>query len=513
MGAPQAITVVGIHRRSLGSNHEAESTTCIGNPRRPDTRRPHHRLRDDVAWQSQLVSVNSAGTSGGNQRSIAAVFSPDGTKIAFESTATDLVPGAASGAVNIYVRDLTKGTTSLVSANTSGAGGNNNSEGAVFSSDSSKVAFFSFASDLVPVDTNGQMDVFVRDLTTGTTTLASANAAGTDSANGGSRDPVFSPDGTGVAFSSNASNFGPLDPGGLFDVDLYLRDLTTGTTTLVSTNPEGTDGGNGQLSFTIPVFSPDGSVVYFDSNASNLGPTDTNDTWDIYRRDRDTGITTLVTTNAAGTEAANGPSGSAQLTADGTRIFFESGASDLGVADSNGIDDVYMLDLTTGGISLVSTNAAGTGAGNGESGSIILSPSSDKIAFWSYANDLVPGGSTGNGELFVRDLGTGTTTLVLGAYSTASFSPDGGRIVFPSEANDLGPTDTNQFQDVYVQNLASGTVELVSAKSDGSDSANEDSYGPAFSPTGNRILFHSYASNLGPTDANDRMDVYVATLR
>jgi Tol biopolymer transport system component len=83
------------------------------------------------------------------------------------------------------------------------------------------VAFVTDAGNLGPADGNGLSDVYVKDLTTGATILVSANAAGTSGGNGESRAPVFSPDGTKVAFTSDAGDLGPDDAGS--QPDLYLR--------------------------------------------------------------------------------------------------------------------------------------------------------------------------------------------------------------------------------------------------------------------------------------------------
>ena len=150
------------------------------------------------------------------------------------------------------------------------------SRGRHVSPDGTKVAFVSVSSDFGPTDsprwTGNNDDLYVRDLTTGTTTLVSVNAAGTDSANGHSVTPVFSPDSTKIAFMSAGSDLGAVDTNDTFDI--YLRDLTTGTTTLVSANGVGTAAGNSYSQN--PVFSPDGSRIAFESAAEDLGTVDTN---------------------------------------------------------------------------------------------------------------------------------------------------------------------------------------------------------------------------------------------
>jgi hypothetical protein len=205
----------------------------------------------------------------------------------FESTANDLGPtdtdGGSSEPQDIYLRDLSSGTTSLVSVNAASTdSGNGMSSQPDFSPDGTKVTFTSRADDLGPTDPNLNDDVYVRDLTTGTTSLVSVNAAGTSAANGlsGGR-PTFSPDGTRIGFTSFGSNFGPPDTNGLPDV--YVRDLTTETTTLASPNAAGTSGSNG-----FPVFHGfvgGSDRVVFRTTASNMGPADGNGRADIYVRD------------------------------------------------------------------------------------------------------------------------------------------------------------------------------------------------------------------------------------
>src|SRR5262249_4452129 len=124
------------------------------------------------------------------------------------------------------------------------------------------VAFESCATDLVAHDTNGVVDVFVRDLKLGRTILVSANAAGTDTGNAGSRDHSFSGDGRLVAFTSEASDLVQTDRNGAADV--FVRDLRNGTTRLVSLRRDSLDSGNAESSH--PVMSANGRFVAFRSH-------------------------------------------------------------------------------------------------------------------------------------------------------------------------------------------------------------------------------------------------------
>jgi hypothetical protein len=159
------------------------------------------------------------------------------------------------------------------------------------------VTFESYAGDLVATDTNADKDVFVRDLTTGVTRLVSARADGHDAGNGASSAPTFSPDGKKVVFTSSANDLGPEDHNGtpstgpLFDV--YIRDLTDDTTSLVSSRADGSQSANDVsagldvghlrpgLAGRLPMFTASGRVVFV-SFATDLGPTDTNGESDLF---------------------------------------------------------------------------------------------------------------------------------------------------------------------------------------------------------------------------------------
>jgi Tol biopolymer transport system component len=209
-------------------------------------------------------------------------ISGDGRFVVFSSGETNFVSTPdTNSAVDVFVRDLQMRTTTLVSTNSSGtATGNAGSRDAIISADGRFVAFSSTAGDLVPNDANGQSDVFIRDLQTGTTTLASANRLGTDSGNGASTSPVLSDDGRFVTFSSSASDLVENDTNG--QEDIFVRDLQTGKTTLVSVNRAGTNSGNATSS--APVISANGNFVAFSSAANDLVTTDTNGQSDVFVR-------------------------------------------------------------------------------------------------------------------------------------------------------------------------------------------------------------------------------------
>lgn len=366
----------------------------------------------------------------------------------------------------------------------------------MISPDGTLVAFESDESDLGPTDTNGLSDLYLRDMVGGTTRLVATNAAGTDSGNAPSSAHMFTPDSSQLVFQSSANDLGPVDTNP--SSDSYLYDIATGDVTLAAPNETGTDAR--PRGSTVKDFSSDGTKLLFDSYAQ------------VYVREQATGATTLASVNANG--GGNGTSQSADLSDDGTKVVFTSYASDLGPTDTNGstrsVYDVYVRDLAAGTTSLVSVNAAGTDAGNlgAYDPFASFSPDGTLVAFSSASSDLVPDDTNTCAEppwttvqpcpdAFVHDLTTGATTLVSadadgtgpgnGFSRTPVFSPDGTRVLFVSQASNLGPVDTNGADDVYVRDLVTGTVTLVSANSEGTDSANSGSFAPSFGPDGTTV--------------------------
>jgi len=176
------------------------------------------------------------------------------------------------------------------------------------------------------------------------------------SATGDSGDSLLSPDGRFVMFLSNADNLATNDHNGPV-MDVFLRDRQTGGTILVSVNVAGTGGGNGDSS--APDFTPDGRFVAFESRASNLVAGDTNGAADVFVRDLVEGSTTLVSVNSVGAGAGHGVSSGPVITPDGRFVAFSSTADDLVEGDTNRLEDVFVRDLLTGAMTLISRGAQG----------------------------------------------------------------------------------------------------------------------------------------------------------
>jgi hypothetical protein len=240
------------------------------------------------------------------------------------------------------------GNLDLVSraSGASGAKGNGLSKVIGISGDGRFVAFSSLATNLSPDDGDATYDSYVRDLQTGTTTLV-CRASGADGAkgNGASADGAVSADGRFVAFESGATNLDPDDGDAIFDA--YVRDLQTNTTTLVS-RASGASGpkGNADSIVFANAISSDGRFVAFASRATNLSPDDGDQTSDVFVRDLQTDATTLVS-RAAGSSGAkgNGDSYAAYLSGDGRFVAFGSQATNLSADDGDAITDVFRRDL------------------------------------------------------------------------------------------------------------------------------------------------------------------------
>jgi Tol biopolymer transport system component len=403
-------------------------------------------------------------------------------------------------------------TITRVSVDSAGNQGNAPSFGPSISADGRFVAFTSIASNLVPGDTNNNRDVFVRDLSTNTTTRVSVGSAA-NQANSLSLFPSISADGRFVAFDSYANNLVPGDTNAKSDI--FVRDLSTNTTTRVSVGSAGNQANEDSSSSSI---SADGRFVGFWSNASNLVPGDTNDSSDIFVRDLSTNTTTRVSVDSAGNQGTGGSS-DASISADGRFVAFSSNASNLVPGDTNASGDIFVRDLLTNTTTRVSVDSAGNQGNDASSGGSI-SADGRFVAFSSLASNLVPGDTNASRDIFVRDLSTNTTTRVSvsGAgnqgndYSSdASISADGRFVTFSSEASNLVPGDTNNKEDIFVRDLSTNTTTRVSVDSAGNQ-ANGLSYIPSISADGRFVAFSSDAANLVPGDTNSVGDVFVSDI-
>jgi Tol biopolymer transport system component len=413
------------------------------------------------AQVTQRVSVSSSGaqgngdSGGGNWRP---AVSSDGRYVAFDSQATNLVPGDVNGYQDIFVRDRQTGVTELVSIATSGSQGNADCWLPFMSTDGRFVAFNTLADTLVPGDTNGQYDVFLHDRQNGTTERVSIGSGGVEG-DGPSAYASISADGRYVAFHSLAANLVTGDTN--FNWDVFVRDRQAGTTERISIDSGGLQGNFASL---FPSISADGRYVAFQSAADNLVPGDTNGVNDIFVRDRLTGTTERVSLDSNGTEG-NLDSRLPSISADGRFVAYNSEATNLVPGDTTGGDDIFVRDRQAGTTERVSVTSGGGQAGLG---SIAATISADGrfVAFQSIADNLVPGDTNLAPDVFVHDRQSGTTERVSVdsggsqgnlASVLASISATGRYVVFVSDARDLVPGDTNLRVDIFLRDRTGGT--------------------------------------------------------
>ena len=412
-------------------------------------------LRHDISTgETILVSLSSAGVQGNDASVWVYPFiSYDGKLVAFDSKATNLVaqPENLPGFFNVHLRDMDDETTEFIAFTPElGLPVNCQSWKPSISDDGNLVAFGCSGFNLVPGDTNGEEDIFVRDLSAGVTSRVSVSTTGAQ-ANGHSSEPRISGDGRHVAFYSGATNLVTGDTNDFLDV--FVHDRQTSQTTRVSVSSA---GGEGNGLSQRPSISADGRYVAFNSQATNLAPEpDGNGALDCFVHDRQTGHTELVSVSLAGAAGignqGNGYSWQPHINPDGRYVAFTSGASDLVDGDTNGCEDVFVRDRLLGRTIRVSVTPAGVQSNAGSSFPSI-SDDGRRIAFQSSASNLVPGDINGYGDVLVAILAYGTPP-VLSWTGKRGFQTDG---VHPN----AGEADLTSFQ---------FRVKLTDADGDGPD--------------------------------------------
>jgi archaellum component FlaF (FlaF/FlaG flagellin family) len=398
--------------------------------------------------------------------------------------------------------------TTRISVSTGGVQANSFASMAGLSLLGRYAVFSSAASNLVPGDTNRTSDAFLYDRRSGTTTRVSLSNTGAQSP-GRSNAQGISADGRYVVFSSSAS----LVPGDTNDVDdTYVRDVRRHRTVLVSVSSSGQQQNDSSSEAAI---SGDGRYVTFSSYASNLVPGDTNDTFDIFVRDMRTGRTTRVSVGDRG-QQADSFSLEPTISADCRYVGFMSYATNLVPGDTNDTNDAFLHDLRTGRTTRVSVSNTGEQA-DGHSSSLTLSANGRFAAFFSVADNLVPGDTNEPADVFVRDRWAGTTTLVSvpaaggvadGPSFSSAISADGRFVAYLSEAPNMVTPSPGTIGNIYVRDRWTRTTTLVSNAANGAQ-ANSSSWDVTLSGDGRSVGFTSSATNLVRGDTNGQYDAFV----
>ena len=373
-------------------------------------------VRDRVAGTTERVSINSSSEQA-DGLSDRATISSNGRFVAFDSQATNLVPGGVH-ALYVYVRDRETGETSRVSVPSQLPTGAN----AFFNAISSDGRFVVFMSQAV-----GAAQIYEYDRALDATTLVSATPSGAPSA--GPSGFVYnglavSADGRFVAFASDAADLVVGDSNG--HPDVYLRDVAAATTTRIS---QGVGGAESDGTSVGPVITGDGRFIAFDSDAVNLVtgtvfPTQGSATRS-YVRDRVTGETKLVSVQSDGGAA---PGNVTDVSDDGRFVLLETDSSSvvpyppgctvtiagssLPCSSISGVDaPIVVRDLHRGTSERVSVNTSGEPAVRGSHAATTsseprMTADGSKIVFSSDADNLVSGDTNGSDDVFVRERDT-----------------------------------------------------------------------------------------------------------
>jgi hypothetical protein len=442
--------------------------------------------------------------------------SADG-KVVFFETEEQLVPGDTDTKRDVYERSYDEGVGAYVTRAVSlGPAGGNDAYPALFekaSADGMKV-FFSTEESLVEADTDHKMDVYMRDLETGTTTLVSQGESGCAPACGnGASDAGFataSADGS-KAFFVSEEELTSEDTDA--SVDVYVRDLTTETTKLVSAGGASCAPacGNGASSASLRGISADASHAYF-TTAESLSISDTDSAVDIYSRNLVNGTTSLVSEGGVGCVPACGNSGAVPVfqgsSEDGSRAFFTTDEQ-LVSGDEDTATDIYARDLPAGPTFLISGGKAGTATA-----SFAAASGDGTHVFFTTAEPLV--GEDEDEANDVYEWSGGNLSLVSSAACVSecgsnfdAVSADSETVVF-STAEQLVGEDTDKSVDIYEQGVGGGAPVLVSREAVGCGGCGNGPADARFnraSADASHVVFSS-SEVLSPEDGDGEDDIY-----
>lgn len=407
------------------------------------------------AYQTTLSRISTtASGSEANATSLEPSISSNGKFVAFASDASNLVSSDTNNKVDIFLKEIKTNKVIRVSVASDGVEANNGSSNPAVSRDGRYITFSSEASNLVDNDTNNTADIFVYD-----TKLHNiqriTKAHDQSELNGWSSSPEISANGRFITYFSLATNAVPGDDQDY--ADIFLFDTKYHTTTLISTSlNKGLANGNSGLSGG-PDVSDDGRFVVFESNASNLVPSDTNGAInDVFIRDTTANKTRLVSQTPEGNQG-DSDSYWPTISGDGRRIAFGSQATNLITNDTNNVWDIYVRDFKHNTIERVSVTSADQQT-NGESHHPDISDNGRYVSYFSAADNIVSGDSNLVWDVFAVD----TKKMRTIRASTANDGTQGdqisywptisnhGNVAFSSDATTLVPNDTNNAIDIFL---------------------------------------------------------------
>lgn len=412
------------------------------------------------------VSESTAGAVGNGESRGPLSLTGDGRLIAYSSDATNLVASDANRKEDVFVSGSDGSFTRIMSVGRLNNASNGDSSGASISDDGVRLVFSSTANNLTPGDGNGKRDIYLKE-SNGTVFLVSRT--GNDAANDESFNPTISADGSIITFTSAATNLVPGDTNGKLDIYMAQVERVNGALSLISMRrvTESFDRKDGDDDSDESAPSALGRYVAFTSRATNLvGGLGNNGQTNVYRRDMVNGVTELVSIDLDG----NLPNGASRLPAisdDGRFIAFVSTASDLVEGDTNAVSDVFVRDMvagTTTRVSVANNRAEADGASGSNStylgGRPAINASGRYVAFTSVATNLTDEDTGDVAQAYVYDRQLSAIALVsstpgdevAGAeVSHVAISADGRFVGFVTEATNLIAGDPGSLEpQVYV---------------------------------------------------------------
>jgi Tol biopolymer transport system component len=390
-----------------------------------------------------------------------AALSNDGRILAFVSR--DHGPSRRSHCLNVYALDRSTGLITSESVTQENTPLDGDTRAPSLSGDGHVIAFESIASNLISsaarVGRATSRRVIVRNRLTGT--LWTPEDAHQDTPDGESYQPAVSGNGLAIVFTSNATNLVTEPDANGRNEDIYLRRLAGSVTARISVDGNGVQKPIGASHS--PSVSHDGEWIAFVS-AARLTPEDTNDVPDVYLRDVARGRTSLVSRGLDGT-SSNNASYSPSLSADGRVVAFVSSASNLAPFDDNHESDVFVFDVASGSVALVSATSKGKAA-NASSSRPALSADGRYVAYQSIASNLgsrrgCPGSATDTNllpDVYLFDRAGGCVTRISGSPEREWWTPSvvpaidsAGTVVVFSTTQPIGDADLSTDFDLWLR--------------------------------------------------------------
>ena len=408
-------------------------------------------------------------------------LTPDGNGMLFSSSATNLFPGGSGGnklyppGYSLYYKDLTTGAVQQVDSSASGVHGDGFFPWGAFLNDTTKVIFATDATNLAPGGASFVSNIYIKDLISGGLTLVSSNSAGVIG-NQTTISYLWSSDDHLVFLDSWASNLVDKDNNGTTDV--FMKDLTTGVMTRVSTTATGGEV-NGRS--TLNLLTTDNHVVVFTSNGSNLNSGDNNNGNDIFAKNLATGAVTTLSTNSTG-EIGNAASALVWISSDAQKLIFSSESSNFVAGDTNGSSDLFLKDIATGAVQRIFTADDHRDGDVYRYGALYVDHGNKLIVSIAYSNNIDDaqavniGNPTANyNYTYVVDVATMTATLLssgssgiyygpgqqyLGSYSNSSYfsqaTPDDEHLLMSFGQTAAGTTTT--INNTYIVDLTATSL-------------------------------------------------------